>query len=74
MVQTEFGENIGFSMRTFRFIVAGTQTEAQQQTISCHLYLEPATDVTPIDQPADCSCYSEAQCSLPGRGLRRNLS
>ena len=44
MVQTLFGKDIEFSIRTFWF--AGGQTSCdQEQTISCELYLEPVGDV-----------------------------
>lgn len=63
VVQTEFGQNIGFSMRTFRFIVAGADAaDEQQQTISCNLHLEPAANVA-TTQPTDCSCYTDADCN-----------
>ena len=67
VVQTEFGENIGFSMRTFRFIVTGSQaTDAQQQTISCDLHLEPAANVSST-QPPNCTCHTEDACNVPGK-------
>ena len=63
VVQTEFGQNIGFSMRTFRFIVPGAEAADEQlQTISCNLHLEPAADVS-TTQPIDCSCHTEADCA-----------
>ena len=66
VVQTEFGQNIGFLMRTFRFIVSGSQTtEDQQQTLSCNLHLEPVANVSST-QPNDCSCHSEEDCA-PGK-------
>ena len=68
-MQTEFGENVSFSMRTFRFIIEGqSRTEEQEQHISCNLYLEPIAEVT-ATQPADCSCHTEAllqACATPG--------
>ena len=66
IIHTEFGENIAFSLRTFRFIVPGTQTSDQQQRISCNLHLEPIADVS-TSQPDDCSCYTEAACTGPGK-------
>ena len=67
VVQTEFGQNIGFSMRTFRFTVAGSDaTDEQQQTISCDLHLEPA-ELVSSTQPSDCSCHTEADCAAPGK-------
>ena len=65
-MQTEFGQNVSFEMRTFRFIKVGTSaTEAQNQTISCDLHLDPANDVTST-QPDDCSCHTETDCVTPG--------
>ena len=62
MVQTLFGRDIAFSVRTFRF-TGGNQTSGdQEQTISCELYLEPAADVA-ATQPDDCSCYTENECA-----------
>ena len=62
VVQTEFGQNVSFEMRTFRFITAGSSaTELQNQTIACNLHLEPVDDVTST-QPDDCSCHTEADC------------
>ena len=67
VVQTEFGQSVGFEMRTFRFITAGSSaSEAQDQTIACNLRLEPADDVTST-QPDDCPCHSEADCRNPGK-------
>ena len=65
VVQTEFGQNVSFQMRTFRFITAGSSSsEAQNQTIACNLHLDPIVDVT-SDQPDDCSCHTEADCATP---------
>ena len=61
-MQTVFGENIEFSMRTFLFKTQGSSAEEQQQTISCNLHLDPAADVSSTE-PDDCSCYSEDECS-----------
>ena len=67
VVQTEFGQNIGFSMRTFRFIVSGSQaTEEQQQTISCNLHLEPVANVSST-QPPNCTCHTEDACTVPSK-------
>ena len=66
VVQTEFGQNVSFEMRTFRFIIAGSSdTEAQNQTIACNLHLEPVDDVSST-QPDDCSCHTEADCRSQG--------
>ena len=65
VVQTEFGQNVSFQMRTFRFIVAGSSSsEAQDQTLACNLHLDPIADVT-SDQPEDCSCHTQADCATP---------
>lgn len=66
VVQTEFGQNVSFEMRTFRFIIAGSSaTEAQDQTIDCNLHLEPVDDVSST-QPDDCSCHTETDCLNQG--------
>ena len=60
--QTAFGENVEFSMRTFRFTSVGSvNAEEQQQTIECDLYLEPIDDITET-QAEDCSCYTQEEC------------
>ena len=71
--QTEFGQNVSFEMRTFRFITAGsTATDAQEQTIACDLHLEPIADVS-TSQPDDCTCFTQAACAIPGQ-IKLNLS
>ena len=51
-------------MRTFRFITEGQSVaEAQQQTITCHLYLEPSAGVRTLGQAEDCSCYTPEDCA-----------
>ena len=62
MVQTAFGKDIGFSLRTFRFTDGQSSSTDQDQTISCELHLEPVADV-PQEQAADCICYSADECS-----------
>ena len=53
-------------MRTFRFITVGSSaTEAQEQTISCNLHLDPVNEVTST-QPENCSCYTEDDCLNQG--------
>ena len=47
MVQTLFGKDIAFSVRTFRFTDGQSSTDDQNQTITCELYLEPADQVSP---------------------------
>ena len=69
VVQTEFGQNVSFEMRTLRFIIAvSSATEAQDQTIDCNLHLEPVDDVSST-QPDDCSCHTEADCLNQGFSL-----
>lgn len=63
VVQTEFGENVSFEMRTFRFITTGSRaTEIQEQTVTCKLYLEPVNDVISTQQD-DCLCHTETDCA-----------
>ena len=60
--QTVFGENVEFTMRTFRFTSVGSvNAEEQTQTIECNLYLEPIDDITE-DQAEDCTCYTQEEC------------
>jgi len=61
-MQTLFGANIGFSMRTFLFKTQGSSAEGQQQTLSCNLHLDLAADVSSTEQD-DCSCFSAEECS-----------
>ena len=62
MLQTAFGENVEFSMRTFRFTSVGSvNAEEQEQTMECDLYLEPIDDISD-GQAADCTCYSQEEC------------
>ena len=60
-MQTVFGANIGFSMRTFHFKTERSSIE-QQQTLACNLHLDPVDEVSST-QADDCSCYSEDECS-----------
>ena len=62
VMQTVFGTNIEFSMRTFLFKTQGSSAEEQQQTISCNLHLDPAADASSTE-PDDCSCFSAEECS-----------
>ena len=48
-------------MRTFRFVTGETATDAQQQTISCDLHLEPSANIVQ-GQAVDCSCYTQQEC------------
>lgn len=61
MVQTSFGKDIEFSVRTFEF--TGGQTSGdQEQTISCELHLEPAADVL-HEQASGCTCHNVENCA-----------
>ena len=51
-------------MRTFRFMTGETTTEGQQQTISCDLHLKASDDIQQ-EQAADCTCYTEQECTQP---------
>ena len=62
--QTLFGQTVGFRMRTFRFNseeLRNFRTDAQQQTVLCHLHLEPADDISE-EQAADCTCHTVEEC------------
>ena len=61
MVQTAFGKDIGFSLRTFRFTDGQSSSTDQDQTISCELHLESVADV-PEEQAADCFCHNADDC------------
>ena len=63
VIQTEFGPNIVFTMRTFRFVVPGTENEEQRQTVTCNLHLDPSENANQ-NQPARCSCYTSEECQL----------
>ena len=61
MVQTLFGKDIEFSVRTFRFS-GGQSSSNQEQIINCQLHLEPADNVSEGQAP-DCTCYNAEECS-----------
>ena len=61
MVQTLFGKDIEFSVRTFRFS-GGQSSSNQEQIINCQLHLEPADNVSEGQAP-DCTCYNAQECS-----------
>ena len=49
--------------RTFRFIIDGSEaTDAQQQTVSCILHLNPADETIDSSQADDCDCYTQDEC------------
>ena len=70
MMQTLFGKDIAFSVRTFRF-TSGQTSSNQEQIINCQLYLEPAAEAS-TEQAADCTCYTEDECTglFRGNGYR----
>ena len=50
-------------VRTFRFIINGSEaTEEQQQTLSCILRLDPVDDTVDSSQADDCDCYTQDEC------------
>ena len=55
-----FGQEVAFSMRTFRF-TSGSIMAEQQQTIDCNLHLEPLDEIVEEQAPG-CKCYNEEQC------------
>ena len=55
-----FGQEVAFSMRTFRFTSGSIMTE-QKQTIDCNLHLEPLTEISEEQAPG-CTCFNEEQC------------
>ena len=67
MQQTVFGQTVGFQMRTFRFNsdeLQNSRTDAQHQTVACHLHLEPTDDIERRyrEQAEDCSCHTVEEC------------
>ena len=65
MVQTGFGSDIGFSMRTFWFNAQTSSSTGQDQTVECNLRLDPIASVSST-QPRACSCYTQSECAAPG--------
>ena len=75
VVQTEFGSSVAFDMRTFRFMTSTrSASEAQQQTVSCMLHLDPAGQTTDENQADDCNCHTEDDCAVDENGCPRNRS
>ena len=66
MIQTTFGQDIGFSMRTFWFNAQTSSNTGQDQTVECNLRLDPIASVSST-QPSDCTCYTQADCAGPGK-------
>ena len=62
MVQTKFGPDVGFSMRTFWFDAQTSSATGQNQTMECQIRLDPIAEV-PSTQPDDCTCYTKVACS-----------
>ena len=48
-------------MRTFRFKTDEAATDAQEQTVTCGLHLEPSEDIVE-EQATDCACFTEDAC------------
>ena len=66
VIQTTFGQDIGFSMRTFWFNAQTSSSTGQDQTVECNLRLDPVASVS-SSQPNDCTCYTQADCAAPGK-------
>ena len=75
VVQTKFGADIGFSMRSFWFNAETSSSTGQQQTMECNIRLDPVAAVSSSQpnnsqpsnsQPNDCTCYTRAECSAQG--------
>ena len=69
VVQTEFFPNGAFNMRTFRFVMEGSSTESQQQTLMCILHLDPVDEISQ-EQADDCSCHTQTECERSNNILR----
>ena len=72
VVQTRFGQDIGFSMRTFWFDAQTSSVTGQKQTMECSLRLDPVSAISSSQpasssQPDDCSCHTPAGCSPQGK-------
>ena len=65
MVQTKFGPDIGFSMRTFWFDAQTSSATGQSQTMECEIRLDPISEVSST-QPDDCTCYTCQTCQNTG--------
>ena len=75
VVQTKFGADIGFSLRTFWFNAETSSSTGQKQTMECNIRLDPVAAVSssqpnnsqPNDsQPNDCTCHTRGECSPQG--------
>ena len=65
VVQSGFGHDVSFSMRTFRFVTGGSAAVGQEQRMHCDLHLEPIASVA-TEQPDNCTCHTEVECAAPG--------
>ena len=65
VVQTGFGQDISFLMRTFWFNAQTSSTTGQGQTVECTLRLDPVASVSST-QPATCTCFTKTDCAAPG--------
>ena len=66
VVQTGFGSDISFSMRTFWFDSQTSSVTGQYQTMECNLRLDPITEIS-TRQPDDCSCHTKGDCFDSGK-------
>ena len=70
VVQTKFGADIGFSMRTFWFNAETSSSTGQKQTMECNIRLDPVAAVSSSQpnnsQPNDCTCHTRGECSAQG--------
>ena len=65
VVQTKFGADIGFSMRSFWFNAETSSSTGQQQTMECNIRLDPVAAVS-SSQPNDCTCHTREECFAQG--------
>ena len=65
MIQTSFGPDIEFSMRTFWFNAQSSSFTGQEQTMECEIRLDLIASASSA-QPDDCTCYTQEACSAPG--------
>ena len=66
-MQTEFGNSVSLSFRSFRFTSDGTtgDNSRQQQSVTCDVKITSATNTN--DQAPACECYSENACAVQRR-------
>ena len=66
VVQTGFGSDISFSMRTFWFDAQTSSATGQNQTMECKLRLDPVAEASKTT-PNDCSCHTRGECFDSGK-------